>query len=528
MAKPTRTASSTPPEASGAPVSIKKLQWLLGAICFLSGASIMIIEIAANRLLSPLFGNSVYTWTSLIGVILISFSVGGYLGGWLTDKRADFSLLGWLLAGAAVMTCFIPAVHAVVAPMCADSGLIAGPLTVSVLVFAIPGILLGAISPASVRLFSSLQQDAHVGFAAGTISMLGSLGSFVGTFLTGFFLLGAFGVKAIFLGSAVVLLLLAGLAFLASRQPVIGQLPVWISALIAGGLGGTADIHAKADLGMKTLFAQDSFYHRVQVQETGEGSFARRYLMLDSTHEGGMTSQTGEIIMDYQAYWQIPTLKEGFQMQRALFLGAGAFGMPEALSKHWPQAEVDVVEIDPLVIQAGRDFFKLNEHPRVHAHADDARRFLRQVGDKRYDMIFGDAYNGVQAIPVHLASQEFFQLVKDRLTPHGIFVMNAITAVEGPKSGLLASMLTTLRAVFPHVEAFAVGGLPREPQNVILVATQSDWQAQLTPYQHERGTLAHRLTRSYVPDLRLPQSGTLITDDYNPVDAIIARGLRAE
>ena len=67
---------------------------LLTLIVFLAGAAVMIIEICANRLLAPVYGNSVFTWTSLIGVILICFSAGGYLGGYLADKRGDFAVLG--------------------------------------------------------------------------------------------------------------------------------------------------------------------------------------------------------------------------------------------------------------------------------------------------------------------------------------------------------------------------------------------------------------------------------------------------
>lgn len=520
MAKPNRAASSpslTPP------ASLRKAHLLLGLICFLAGASVMVIEITANRLLSPLFGNSVYTWTSLIGVVLICFSVGGYLGGWLTDKKADFSLLGWLLAGSGVMTLFVPALYTIVGPANEDAGLITGPLIVSILLFAVPGILLGAISPASVRLYSSLQQDAHVGYAAGTISMLGSLGSFVGTFLSGFYLLSAFGVKAIFLGTGVLLIVLASAAFLLARSKPMDHVPVWISALIAGAIGFSYEVKAKENV----LFQHESFYHRVQVIESGTGSFAQRFLQLDSTMEGGMEAESGDLILEYQHYWQLPMLKDGFKLERALFLGAGAFGMPEQVSKQWPQSQVDVVEIDPVVIDAGRKFFKLDEFPRVHAHASDARRFLRRT-ENRYDLIFGDAYNGVQAIPVHLASREFFQEVKDRLTPHGIFVMNVISAVEGPKSELLAGMIATLKEVFPHVELCAVGGIRSDSQNTILVATQEDWEPLFMRNDYERGSWQDRLTSRYIPDLRRPKNGTVFTDDHNPVDAIIARGLRAE
>ena len=68
----------------------------------------MVIEITGNRLLAPVFGNSLYTWTALIGVVLVAFSVGGYLGGWLVDRSPKPRVLGMLLFFAAVMTLLIP------------------------------------------------------------------------------------------------------------------------------------------------------------------------------------------------------------------------------------------------------------------------------------------------------------------------------------------------------------------------------------------------------------------------------------
>src|SRR3954466_5749254 len=94
---------------------------LLAVICFFAGAAVMVIEISANRLLAPNFGNSLYTWTALIGVILVAFSVGGYLGGALADKMKRMDLLGWLLAGAAAFTMLIPALNSMMADSLKDS-----------------------------------------------------------------------------------------------------------------------------------------------------------------------------------------------------------------------------------------------------------------------------------------------------------------------------------------------------------------------------------------------------------------------
>ena len=241
-----------------------------------------------------------------------------------------------------------------------------------------------------------------------------------------------------------------------------------------------------------------------------------------------MRVSDGALVLEYQRYWRLVTMKPGFQVKRALFIGAGAFGMPEQLSKEFPEAIVDVCEIDPRVIEAGRKFFKLDEFPQVHAHPGDARRFLVQNPEAKYDFIFGDAYNGIRQIPVHLASKEFFQLVRDRLTPQGIFLMNAISAVEGPRSELLAGMLQTVGEVFPKVELFAVGGRLTEPQNAMILAGSDDWSTLFTDQAYVSGSDAWRIANSYVPLARRPSGGVVFTDNLNPVDAIIARGLMVD
>jgi spermidine synthase len=392
-----------------------------------------------------------------------------------------------------------------------------------VILFAVPGILLGAVSPAATRFYSLTSQDNNVGASAGVISMLGSLGSFVGTFLSGFFLLSTFGVRSIFFGVGVLLLALALIAFVLARQGLRQQVPILLTGLVTGLLC-LWDQDAPA---AGVLHQEESFYHRIRVTESGETPHKRRVLELDSTQEGGMNPDTGDLILAYQHYWRLALLNDQQSVKRALFLGAGAFGMPNEVSRSLPEAHVDVVEIDPAVITAGHRFFQLSDHPRVHAHAGDARRFLLLQGEpeQRWDLIFGDAYNGLRAIPGHLTTQEFFQLVHDRLSDRGAFIMNVITAVRGPRSELLGGILASLRPAFAHIQVFGVGGRLDEPQNVLVLATKTDWSPYTTDRFYAPGSWQQRLVSTLIPATQLPAKATPFTDDFNPVDAIIARSL---
>jgi len=516
-----RSSSKNPPAPAENTTSSRRTRIFLGISCFLAGAAMMVIEICAYRLLAPFFGNSVYTWTALIGVILIAFSAGGYLGGYLSDRKMALDLLGWLLAGSAVLTFFIPAFHTVFAASLSAQGLIAGPVMISLLLFAIPGILLGAVSPAAVRFYSLTLKDTHVGAAAGTISMLGSLGSFVGTFLSGFFLLSTFGVRSIFFGTATILLLLAIAAFLLAKNSLKQQAPVILSGIFAFSMSWLTTPKPKPGV----IFEHESFYHHIEVSEQSQGKVIRRVLQLDSTMEGGIDANTGDLILPYQEYWKLALLREPAKVSSALFIGAGAFGMPENVSRDFPEAGVDVVEIDPQVIEVGRKFFKLDEFPHVNAHAGDARRFLLQNGGKKWDLIFGDAYNGIRQIPPHLATREFYQQIADHLEPQGVFIMNLIAAITGPKSELTSGMLATVRKVFPHVEVFSVGYRRDETQNVILMASREDLKPLIVDRYVTPGSWQERLIRTHIPAGTVARSEYVFTDDHNPVDAIIARGL---
>ncbi len=518
--------SPTPPTpADPALAAARKTRLFLGLVCFFAGAAIMVVEISAFRLLAPYFGNTIYTSTALIGVILVAFSVGGYLGGRLADRRPALDLIGWLLAGAAVLTLFIPALHMAFSLSLSASGVITGPLLISIVLFALPGVLLGAVSPASVRFYSLTQKDTHVGQAAGTISMLGSLGSFVGTFVSGFFLLSTFGVRDIFVGVGVLLVLLAVASLTLARSAKKPQIQVLVAGLVAGAVGWSSQSPPLQGV----IHERESFYHHISVFEEGEAPHRRRMLALDSTQEGGMNPDTGELILAYQQYWKLALLRDPAEVRSALFIGAGAFGMPENVSRDFPQAAVDVVEIDPQVIEVGREFFKLDDHPRVNAHAADARRFLHLAGDRKWDMIFGDAYNGRHAIPSHLATREFFQLVSDHLETGGVYIMNIIAAVNGPKSELASGMIATVRQVFPHVEVFDVEALARYPRerarNIILMCSAEPLKPLIVDRYAAAGSWQERLIRTHLPAGTVPRSDIVFTDNHNPVDAIIARGL---
>ncbi|MCZ7583763.1 MAG: fused MFS/spermidine synthase [Deltaproteobacteria bacterium] len=152
-----KSAKSSPKRGVSAPAERAalgaghRIYLFLAAFC--SGASIMIVELAGNRLLAPWFGNSLYTWTGLIGVILVAIAVGYYVGGSIADRKPAWSPLVYLLLGGAASTGLIPVAYRLLEKSVEPAGVVAGPIVASLGLFALPGCLLAAVSPFTVRLF---------------------------------------------------------------------------------------------------------------------------------------------------------------------------------------------------------------------------------------------------------------------------------------------------------------------------------------------------------------------------------------
>ncbi|GAB4290652.1 MAG: fused MFS/spermidine synthase [Myxococcota bacterium] len=506
------------------PPRIAKVLFLI-SVAFLAGAAIMVVELAANRILAPWFGNSLYTWTSLIGVILIALSVGYYLGGWLVDRNPAYSILATLLLLSALFVAAIPLLKGLFENFFEGDDVIYGSLAASLVLFAIPGALLASISPFCVRLISKTADDRNIGISAGTISTASALGSVFGVFIAGFYLIPSFRISWIFIITAFLLLLLSAVvvALFYGRNcspPYLGSflLTAVVGYLAAGGL-------PQSEKSPSLLYEKTSFYHRIRVIEEKRGGEPLKLLTLDTTVEGAQYEDSREIPIAYQRFWELGGALAG-EAKRAAFLGGGAFTMPQALlDKYGDDVKVHAVEIDPYVIETARRFFRLNDYPALNTVADDARRFL-QKSDGRLDLIFGDVYNGVHYIPFHLVTREFFSLAKERLSENGVFMMNLISGVIGEKSLFFGAICKTLQSSFPHIYLFQAEPIhPAKPQNLVIVASKKELSRKFEELKKDDANpqIKKMLSRFVSPDRYDCSAAPLLTDDYNPVEFLVSR-----
>ncbi|WP_350653692.1 fused MFS/spermidine synthase [Pseudoalteromonas sp. D48-MNA-CIBAN-0056] len=184
---------------------LTKTNALIYFLAFSSGFSIMGIELLGGRILAPYFGSSVHIWGSIITVFMLSLSFGYLLGGKMSIRHPSLTKYGLIFLVASIMVVpialFAEPIMAFIFSHIEDSRY--GSLLASTALFFIPTIILGMISPYSVRLL--VTNSERSGQVAGGLYFVSTLGSALGTIITSFYMVLAFDVNTIILGFAGVL-----------------------------------------------------------------------------------------------------------------------------------------------------------------------------------------------------------------------------------------------------------------------------------------------------------------------------------
>jgi len=419
-------------------------------VATLCGALLMALEILASRVLAPHFGNSVYVWGSIISVFLAAMSIGYFWGGRIADRRPDRVVLGRLILLAAVWIFALRLWSAEVARGLADAtgATPTGTLLACVVLFGVPGVLFGTVSPYVIRL--AADDLIRLGKTSGRIYALSTVGSLVGTLLCTFWAIPRFSVPVILamltLGTA--LTAAVALARRSIRDAVLSAL-VGVAVLTAGGAGQATDQGVVAVRG--TAYQTLEVFDRAGV----------RYLRSDRVTQGAYWLDSGEIAsryVDYATAMFLITPDAG----RALAIGMGGGLLSKVLRRVAPEIEIDYAEIDPGVPEVAEAYGFWQPHPADRVHIGDGRRFLID-SEAQWDLIYVDAYIG-RSVPFHLTTREFFSLARGHLAPGGTLALNLAAGIQDPFS---LSLLHTLRRSFRTTLVFGVRGTG----NVLVLGT---------------------------------------------------------
>jgi predicted membrane-bound spermidine synthase len=497
------------------------LRGLLRLVVFWSGMVTLGVELAASRLLAPFFGTSTLIWAVLIGMILIYLSIGNWLGGRWADRTPT---LGTLIRIASMGAVFIGAIPMIAAPVLTlsvqgfaeyNGGLLGGSLIGVLILFTLPMILLGCVSPFAIRL--TMEDVQSSGRLSGQLYALSTLGSFVGTFIPVLWLIPAYGTRWTFwLLALSLLVVLFVVALLTEKRylvaPALGFLLVLTIAITTTNQPiktGDAEV----------LWEGESLYHYIRVVQRGE------WHMLElnegqGTHSAyypgsGLTGGVWDFYLLAPFFNPAPYNPETTPKSWAI-IGVAAGSTPRAIQTVYGNEPIIGVEIDGKIVEVGQEYFNMGELAHLEVVIDDGRTWLAQ-DTGQYDVIGIDAYRQPY-IPFHLATVEFFQQARDHLTPNGVV---AINVGRGPNDWRLVDALTsTMQEVFPSVFAIDMD----ESENTILIGTNQtvtaeDVRANVAAATHPALTLMIDRARGRT---RIPEgNGLVFTDDRAPVEQVI-------
>jgi spermidine synthase len=501
-------------------------------------------------------GVSLYTWTSIIGVVLAGISIGAYVGGLVADRYPQPSTLGWLLFLSGLGAFSISPLTNLIGGAEFQTSLMVRILLITSIIFFVPSCLLGMISPVVVKL--TLNNLEKTGNVVGKIYAFSTLGSILGTFATGFFLISWMGTRNILLTMGLILIVAApifggfffrkkalmffllflcltlilpvlGLYGYASIQP--GQIVLPPSPLQS--LGTVYEYAFKPPSDASTYFFTESNYYTIKVKRdnrNGEEAPLETLVLDHLIHSYNDLKDPFHLEYEYERiYEEVVRWQAGKRNSlNALFLGGGGYTLPRLIDARYPHADIDVVEIDPEVTRVGLAYLGVSQAKHIRSFNEDARWFIMNSKEKgKYDFVFGDAFNDL-SIPYHLTTKEFALQLKSLMKPDGLLMANVIDSFK--KGLFMPAYIRTLEEVFGkgNVHLLTLGDDYDAMGISTHVVLASPGRLDLDNFVATlQGNGKGEMNAHVMPSDRLQQylkerPTVVLTDDYVPVDNLIA------
>ena len=481
-------------------------KYKLEIIVFLSGAIGMGLELIAARVLSPYVGSSNVVWTSIIGIILVSMSLGYWIGGKRADKEANGNVLSRLLLGSALFTSIIPLLETIVVREFAGivSNLIVAAILCAIIVFSIPSFILAMISPFAVKMKS--MQETEIGSLSGRISSLSTIGSITGTFLMGFVLIPNIGVTNINIGITILLVVMSILARDdINKKYILSTISLVVVMIILMFIGKWVFKLANPEI----LVDTDSQYSRIWVKQVNTAKTTYKTLQVDTGLESYIDTETGEMGAMYLRYYDLFEYLNK-DAKSTLMIGGAAYTYPIHYLQKYQDKTIDVVEIDEKMTQIAEEQFGLNtKDERLKIYTQDGRSYLN-YSENKYDTILIDAFKGLNA-PFELTTYEALIHAKNMLNDNGIVLTNIISSLEGEDADFIKYEYATYKAVFDDVKIFQVQDRDyTESQNLILVGIKGNPQINEDKYEEYKNYLNMEITN-------FKTGKNIVTDDFAPI-----------
>ena len=495
-------------------------RWVLAGYAiaiFISSAVVMVLEITAGRLLAPYIGVSLYTWTSIIGVVLGGLSLGSWLGGRWADAGWGNRAVGLVLVAAGILSLASLLILTVIASILQniELDLVSASFFYMLSLFFIPAVLLGVVTPLLTTL--ALKLDERAGHVVGRMHALAALGSIMGTFITGYWLVQYIGTRNIIVGCSVVLLLLA-LPFFKQKKVA--------TTVVAGFLFLSVAGLTEMRNGYKSPCLQESNYFCIRVDNVSEmvpfgeaKAMVLDHLMHGVNHkeEAGMLVSSYVHLMDEIVIGHFGADKTADL--NYFFAGGGAFTQPRAVKRFNPDARITVAEIDSAVTQVATRELYLDTTDMNIIH-QDARIVLNKDKQTKYDVVVTDVFHDI-AIPYHLVTKEYIALAKSRLSDNGLFLMNIVDIFPSPS--LTKALIKTLHTEFDQVDVW-LEVIPEDVERVTYVISANQGAKQPEMIKSQRGfeRVWYNITEPLIETGSNLDELPLLTDNFAPVERLVS------
>lgn len=507
-------------------MSLKKYK--LEVILFIVNAIYMILELVAQRILSPYFGSTNLVWTSVIGVILLSTSVGNYIGGFIADKCKEDNLklekniiINIIVSGVLVL--IIPLLQRYFILLITNfiNDIKVGAIIATLLLFFLPSMYIGMLSPIIIKL--KMNKLENVGKISGKIYALATLGSIIGTFLGGFVLVPNFGSNEILFVLSSVLFLQIILLFdgLERKNKLILTIVVICLvdinticfALFSKQNLQNGEYVKNGNVGVHVNY--DTQYGKVIIYNTNSNRGKIRNLNIDKGHESATyidNDKIYELVYEYTKYYDL-MFKSSKPINDVLMIGGAGYSYPKYYISHFENKNMDVVEIDEKVTQIANEYFfldklkkdyNLENKKRLNCITQDGRIYLNS-NTKKYDAILNDSFAGNTPAKT-LTTLEAVEKIYNSLYDNGVYLTNIISALDGKNSNFLKAEVKTLKKYFKNVYVIPCNN--KDDKNVV--------QNNMVIATDENINYDNYAVINY-------DDAIVLTDNYCPVDTIIPR-----
>ena len=475
-------------------------------------ASSMVVEIVAGRMIAPYVGMSLYTWTAIIAVVLAGFSIGNWIGGKIATSKITtalrvsggvmmFAAMSTACAGLMLRLLATPIISNTSEPLVAISLITMGA-------FFLPSVLAGI--PAPILTVAAMRGRSNSEYALGSMYAVGAFGAIIGTVAAGFLFIPHFGSTSTLILVSVVYIASSILCFWLGR----GQMHQLFVTLPGAAILFLTSLYV---LDQPQVCDHESEYFCIRVVYLYPLRPNETKLMVIDHLAHGISNLKNPRVM----YTPHAALLDGLARERmkakstfnSFHIGGGTYSIPRA----WYDrgfSNITVAEIDPVVTEVAADNFWLNRKS-IRIEHEDARLLLQRENIK-YDVIIGDAFTDI-AVPEHLITVEFFDLVSQRLTTDGVFLMNFMDNVE--RLDAFSAVFVSLQAVFKNVEVWTEASSPQKGERRVFVFLASNKKSDFNSIRLRvpEYTRFSVLDDTFITSIIERKSPRLLTDDHAPL-----------